>query len=145
MVWVAITNIGKTPLVFVKQGVKIDQYVYMEMLEDHLIPWAREHFDDADWCFQQDSAPGLNYTVWFSAGFFFKNTPHRIIHRLQIWRIRRPFISWNEIRALFIQPFLHFIGLVHVLKRILHFPLLDTVCHSVHYNVESLKCALTKA
>jgi hypothetical protein len=28
------------------------------MLEDHLIPWAREHFDDADWCFQQDSAPG---------------------------------------------------------------------------------------
>jgi hypothetical protein len=30
----------------------------MKMLEDHLIPWAREHFDDADWCFQQDSAPG---------------------------------------------------------------------------------------
>jgi hypothetical protein len=26
----------------------------MEMLKDHLIPWAREHFDDADWCFQQE-------------------------------------------------------------------------------------------
>jgi hypothetical protein len=58
MVWAAIISKGKTPLVFVEQGVKIDRYVYMEMLEDHLIPWAREHFDDADWCFQQDSAPG---------------------------------------------------------------------------------------
>uniref|UniRef100_A0A914EKD7 Transposase n=1 Tax=Acrobeloides nanus TaxID=290746 RepID=A0A914EKD7_9BILA len=52
-----LLDIPLTTVVFVKQGVKIDRYVYMGMLEDHLIPWAREHFDDTDWCFQQDSAP----------------------------------------------------------------------------------------
>ena len=27
------------------------------MLQDHLIPWAEEHFGEEYWCFQQDSAP----------------------------------------------------------------------------------------
>ena len=48
----AITHDGKTPLVFVEAGVKIDQYVYREMLQDHLIPWAEEHFGEEYWCFQ---------------------------------------------------------------------------------------------
>jgi hypothetical protein len=43
--------------VFVEADVNIDQYVYREMLQDHLIPWAKEHFGEEYWCFQQDSAP----------------------------------------------------------------------------------------
>jgi hypothetical protein len=38
MVWVAIFRKGKTPLMFVEQGVKIDRYDYMDMLRKHLLP-----------------------------------------------------------------------------------------------------------
>jgi hypothetical protein len=41
--------------VFVEAGVKINQYIYREMLQDHLIPWAEEHFFVEYWYFQQDS------------------------------------------------------------------------------------------
>ena len=57
MVWAAISARGKTPLVFVDQGTKIDRRVYMEMLESHLIPWAHTIFGDDEWTFQQDGAP----------------------------------------------------------------------------------------
>jgi hypothetical protein len=44
-------------LVFVEEGVKIDRYVYMTMLREHLLPWANDLFDGKEWCFQQDTAP----------------------------------------------------------------------------------------
>jgi transposase len=58
MVWGAIHAAGKTPLVFVEAGVKIDKRVYMDMLREHFFPWAAEHLGDRGWCFQQDGAPG---------------------------------------------------------------------------------------
>ena len=58
MVWAAISRRGKTPLVFVDQGIKINRNVYMNMVRDHLLDWANETFDGEKWCFQQDSAPG---------------------------------------------------------------------------------------
>jgi hypothetical protein len=55
IIWAAITITGKTPLVFVEKRVKINRWNYIEMLEEHLLPWASNLFDDEEWCFQQDS------------------------------------------------------------------------------------------
>ncbi|XP_076058393.1 uncharacterized protein LOC143035330 [Oratosquilla oratoria] len=58
MVWGGICASGKTPLVFVEQGVKIDKDVYRrDILEAVVLPWTQQHFGDAEWTFQQDSAP----------------------------------------------------------------------------------------
>lgn len=58
MVWGAITADGKSPLVFVEEGVKVNAANYREsILEGVLQPWASEHFGRRRWCFQQDSAP----------------------------------------------------------------------------------------
>lgn len=58
MVWGGITSTGKTPLVFVDAGVKINKDIYKKtILEDVLKPWSRSHFGQQHWCFQQDSAP----------------------------------------------------------------------------------------
>lgn len=58
MVWGGICSTGKTPLVFVDAGVKINQEIYRrDILEAVLLPWAKKHFGNASWTFQQDSAP----------------------------------------------------------------------------------------
>ena len=57
MVWAGITYDGKTPLIFIKEGVKVDQVVYQTMLQDKVLPWAQDPFVDRHWTFQQDSAP----------------------------------------------------------------------------------------
>lgn len=58
MVWAGICASGKTPLVFVDEGVKINQEVYRrDILEAVALPWAQQHFGDGEWTFQQDSAP----------------------------------------------------------------------------------------
>lgn len=58
MVWGGICATGKTPLVFVDQGVKINQEVYRrDILEAIVLPWAQQHFENINWTFQQDSAP----------------------------------------------------------------------------------------
>lgn len=58
MVWAGICASGKTPLIFVDPGVKINKNYYLrEILQDVLKPWARRHFGRREWVFQQDSAP----------------------------------------------------------------------------------------
>ena len=58
MVWAGITSTGRTPLVFIDQGVKINTEKYIEdILEHALEPWATKHFEGRHWVFQQDSAP----------------------------------------------------------------------------------------
>ena len=52
MVWGAITSDGRTPLVFIDQGVKINEEVYVErILENMLKPWAGKHFNGTPWVF----------------------------------------------------------------------------------------------
>uniref|UniRef100_A0A914E1U2 Transposase n=1 Tax=Acrobeloides nanus TaxID=290746 RepID=A0A914E1U2_9BILA len=58
MIWAGICATGKTPLVFVDPGVKINRHVYMDMLAEHCFPWAEQHFGNDWWCFQQDGCPG---------------------------------------------------------------------------------------
>jgi AraC-like DNA-binding protein len=58
MVWGGICSTGKTPLVFVEKGVKMDQEIYRrDILESVVLPWSQQHFGDQPWTFQQDSAP----------------------------------------------------------------------------------------
>lgn len=58
MVWAAVTATGRSPLVFIDQGVKINQQIYRKnILNDALLPWARKQFGRNHWTFQQDSAP----------------------------------------------------------------------------------------
>ena len=59
MVWGGICASSKTPLVFVDQGVKINQEAYRrDILETVVLPGAQQHFGDVNCTFQQDSAPG---------------------------------------------------------------------------------------
>lgn len=58
MVWAGICASGKTPLIFLDNGVKMNQEMYRrDILEAVVLPWAQQHFGDDDWTFQQDSAP----------------------------------------------------------------------------------------
>ena len=57
MVWAGITSTSKTPLIFIEDGVKINQVVYRQMLDDSVLPWANATFGASNWIFQQDSAP----------------------------------------------------------------------------------------
>lgn len=80
MVWAGICASGKTPLVFVDQGVKINQQVYQrDILLDVVLPWSQQHFGDTEWTFQQDSAPAHRAKMvqeWCRAHFpqFIKST-----------------------------------------------------------------------
>ncbi|VDO33174.1 unnamed protein product [Heligmosomoides polygyrus] len=56
MVWGGICANGKTPGF---RWVKIDEDVHQrDILESAVLSWAHQHFGDAYWTFQQDSAPG---------------------------------------------------------------------------------------
>ena len=58
MAWGGICASGKTPLIFLEKGVKVDQHLYRkEVLQAVVLPWATYHFGDTNWIFQQDSAP----------------------------------------------------------------------------------------
>lgn len=64
MVWAAVTADGRSPLVFIDRGVKINAEYYREnILEGALKPWARKHFGRRPWTFQQDSAPSHSARV----------------------------------------------------------------------------------
>uniref|UniRef100_A0A7I4Z6J4 DDE_3 domain-containing protein n=1 Tax=Haemonchus contortus TaxID=6289 RepID=A0A7I4Z6J4_HAECO len=58
MVWAGVCASGKTPLVIVDPGVKIDKDYYLKtILEDALLPWTNSHLNGRPWTSQQDSAP----------------------------------------------------------------------------------------
>ncbi|XGW24168.1 hypothetical protein V3C99_005958 [Haemonchus contortus] len=58
MVWAGISSLGKTKLVFVEKGVKINAEIYRkQILEDAAIPWAESNAKNVNWTFQQDWAP----------------------------------------------------------------------------------------
>lgn len=58
MVWAAVTADGRSPIVFIEPGVKVNAQYYREsILEVALKPWADKHFGGRPWTFQQDSAP----------------------------------------------------------------------------------------
>ena len=57
MVWAAITADGRSPLILIASGIRINAKYYREnILEGVLKPWARKHFGRRPWTFQHDSA-----------------------------------------------------------------------------------------
>ena len=57
MVWAAASSEGKSPLIFVPKGVKINKKVYIDkILKNGLMPWTSGMFSNANWTFQQDGA-----------------------------------------------------------------------------------------
>lgn len=58
MVFGCITSDDKCPLIFVDDGVKINQQIYLEdVLKKHVQPCIKAHFETRPYVFQQDSAP----------------------------------------------------------------------------------------
>lgn len=57
MVFAGITSDGKTPLIFLDQGIKMNSNNYISVLKKEVLPWAQKHFRKRIWCFQQDGAP----------------------------------------------------------------------------------------
>ncbi|KAI6652965.1 hypothetical protein LOD99_4042 [Oopsacas minuta] len=64
MVWAGVSKMGRTPLVFVPQGVKINSINYREMvLEPVLKNIGRDMFGGTSFVFQQDGAPAHTSNV----------------------------------------------------------------------------------
>ncbi|CAD6199278.1 unnamed protein product [Caenorhabditis auriculariae] len=73
MVFAGITADGKTPLIFVDPGVKVNQVYYREtILKLGVLPWANSHYGNRPWTFQQDGAPAhraKGTQEWYRANF----------------------------------------------------------------------------
>ena len=46
----------KTPLIFIEEGVQINQHVYLNMLKEQLVPWINATFKESGITLQQDGA-----------------------------------------------------------------------------------------
>ena len=57
MVCDGISATSKAPLIFLEKGVKMNQTVYIEILENSLLPWAITTYSNQNWIFQKDSTP----------------------------------------------------------------------------------------
>ena len=58
MVWAGVTSTGlKIPLIFIDEGVKINQTIYRRMLEEKVIPWVQETVGEEGITLQQDGQP----------------------------------------------------------------------------------------
>ena len=56
MVWTVATSDEKSPLTFVKKGLKINKEVYQDAIfEDILLPWTQTNFRQRFWTYQRDS------------------------------------------------------------------------------------------
>jgi len=57
MVWAGVTSTGlKSPLIFIDEGVKINQHVYLKMLKDKVVPWVETVVGNDGITLQQDGA-----------------------------------------------------------------------------------------
>ena len=57
IVWAGVTTTGeKTPLIFIEEGAKINQHVYLNMLKEQLVPQINATFKESGITLQQDRA-----------------------------------------------------------------------------------------
>ena len=62
MVWAAMSKTWKSPLIFVKQGPKVNTNVYIDDILAPALRNMKKHFKNEDFTFQQDGAP--SHTQW---------------------------------------------------------------------------------
>ena len=56
--WAGVMDDGqKLPLIFVEIGVKINRWVYKDMLEAQVVPWLQNTYGNQPYTFMQDGAP----------------------------------------------------------------------------------------
>ena len=55
LVWAGVTSTGeKTPLIFIEEGLKINQQVHLSMVKAQLVPWINATFKESGITLQQD-------------------------------------------------------------------------------------------
>jgi hypothetical protein len=80
MVWGCVMDDGrKLPLSFVDMGVKINRWVYKDMLQEHVVPWLQKTYGNNPYTFQQDGAP-----------FMFSSTGNLCFHLFGTSQCGRP-------------------------------------------------------
>ncbi|CAK9825624.1 Transposable element Tc3 transposase [Anthophora retusa] len=112
MVWAAVTADGRSPLVFLEPGVKMNATYYREkVLEAALKPWADKHFGRRPWTFQQDSAPSHKARVnqewlknhvphFISAQQWMSNSPDANPMDFSIWAILENKVNTRKYESL---------------------------------------------
>ena len=74
MVWAGISAVGRTQLVFVPEGIKINSKTYHEMILDHVVKdLSHTVFSGKPFLFQQDGAPA--HTSNSTQGWLRENIP----------------------------------------------------------------------
>ncbi|KAI6655673.1 hypothetical protein LOD99_1813 [Oopsacas minuta] len=77
MVWAGISSVGRTPLVFVPSGVKINAATYKELILEPLVKdLGKTMFENSLFVFQQDDAPA--HTAKSTQEWLGANIPHLI-------------------------------------------------------------------
>ena len=128
MVWAGVHWSGRTELIFVPEGVKVNGPVYRKMLKDQVLPWSEEYFGDKEWTFQQDGAPSHRASEtqdWIAENFkdFIKVDTHWT-KRDGEWAPNSP--DWTVLDY-FAWPFLE-----------------SKACSKPHKSVAALKASLVK-
>ena len=121
MVWAAVTATGRSPLLFIPTGMKLNSERYvLDILEGCLLPWAEQHFKDEPWTFQQDLAP--SHGSKFTQSWILRKIPSFISK--EDWPARSPDLNPLDYSIWSIME-----------KR---------VCSTPHQTLESLKAKLIK-
>ena len=121
MVWAAVTATGRSPLLFVPMGVKLNSEWYIsDILEGCLLPWAEQYFKDEPWTLQQDSAP--SHGSKFTQSWILRKIPSFISK--EDWPARSPDLNPLDY------------SIWSILEK--------RVCSTPHQTLESLKAKLMK-
>ncbi|UYV84190.1 hypothetical protein LAZ67_X001479 [Cordylochernes scorpioides] len=79
MAWAGICVSCKTPLIFMDQGVKINQVSCRNILMVIVLLWAQIHLGNADWTFQQGLFSGLHH-VGGMVALLTQSQPHGLLN-----------------------------------------------------------------
>ena len=75
MVWAGVTLRGqKTPLIFIEEGVEINQHVYLAMLIEEVLLWVKKTMENSGVTLQQDGATSHTAKMvqsWCKKNFMF--------------------------------------------------------------------------
>ena len=121
MIWAAVIETGKSPLVFVSSGDKFNSQRYIaDIFEDCLVPWATKHFQGVSWSQQQDTMP--YHASKITQSFIQRKIPSFISK--EGWSVKSPDLNPMDLSI---------------------WSILETkTCSSHHPTVEALKAKLVK-